>query len=665
MQDIQQQATERYLKNVAFLKKEHYELWYQLELLQNPIDGTTPKEHYALEYKEDGYFDVVELSSGGYLYADNSDHISQQLAQRVNYKKDSYVFDGLQMYDGYENIKEMNDHIIGFEDIFPLMSYYLKHTTPTQEMKSIEKFIYIGVGLGGHLIKIDEMISADEYLIIEDDLELFHLSLFVTPYFQLNKSKLIFCVGQSQKTFTTIFQKFLSDSFFKNKYLKYSLFPAHSDETIKHIKNVLASQDFMTFPYKTLLSKYLKPLSYIQKGYKTLDLSKQFNATPLTNKPLLIVASGPSLDSNLEWLKDNHANFCILALSATLKVLSKNNITPDIVTHLDGFASSMQHFKGIDKNHYLKNTLALFGSFTPLEATEYFTKENVYFTEDLPTQYHKEISALSGPDVGSTSIMWATTLGFEQIYLLGIDFALSDDGQSHSKTHQLTKTKYATKDMNTTSESISFREDFFPIKGNFKEKVYTTPLFYGSIQALYHALPLIKKEAQTIFNLNDGAYIDNTIPLKTNDIPHLQKLEKQSLLLSLHTHLQPHTYKELTSDDLHSLKQRLVFTLKTSGTLQNYNKAPLSLHTDDYLYNLISLMLALLVPYTRENRNLVDVYDYYLSYCAPIVFDFFNTKGVKNTKKHIKNIDMMVLKGLFEIEHIYEEGLKQFLQEKN
>ena len=155
------------------------------------------------------------------------------------------------------------------------MSYYINNTDKSDEMQKIEKFIFIGVGLGVHLLEIDAKISANEYLIIEDDLELFHLSLFCTPYYEFNKNAtLTFSISENENDFMDNINIFLENSFYLNRYLKYSYFSAHSDIKIKLIQNALTSQDFISFPYKTLLTKYLKPFEYINNSHNILKLKK-------------------------------------------------------------------------------------------------------------------------------------------------------------------------------------------------------------------------------------------------------------------------------------------------------------------------------------------------------------------------------------------------------
>jgi len=242
MQEIENIAIDTYQKNIQFLSQKHPQTLDKIEALELQIEDANYQENYALEYLS-SYFDVKELSSQNYLYVDDSLKVSQQLTDSVDYKKDSHIFDGFPLYYGYEkHMDVLEDKSKGLEGIYPIMSYYLDHIKTSDKMKMIEKFIFIGTGLGLHIAQIDEKIKAEEYLIIEDDLELFRLSLFTTPYYKIGDRIIEFCIAQDDNDFTNAMNNFLNLSVFRNKFLKYSYFPAHSKHKIKLIQNSIASQ---------------------------------------------------------------------------------------------------------------------------------------------------------------------------------------------------------------------------------------------------------------------------------------------------------------------------------------------------------------------------------------------------------------------------------------
>ncbi|MDQ7060104.1 MAG: hypothetical protein Q9M43_02845 [Sulfurimonas sp.] len=187
MENIEQKAVEIYTNNIIYFRKNHPKLMQKLDVLDAMIESGDYASHYDLEYIH-GYFDVKELQSAHYLYNDDSQLVSSSLADLIDFKKLSLSFEGFPLYNiSADNQKTLDDRAEGFEDILPIMKYYVDHTSPDDLMKKIEKFMFVGVGLGMHIECIHTKIQAKEYFIIEDDLELFKLSLFTTSYSSLGK----------------------------------------------------------------------------------------------------------------------------------------------------------------------------------------------------------------------------------------------------------------------------------------------------------------------------------------------------------------------------------------------------------------------------------------------------------------------------------------------
>ena len=665
MQEIENIAIETYTQNIEFLSQKHHKIFQKIKAFELQVENAEYLEKYSLEYLN-GYFDVKQLSSQNYLYVEDSLKVSQQLTKAINYKKDSNIFDGFPLYYGYEkHMDTLEDKSRGLEGIYPMMTYYLDNIKTSSHMKMIEKFIFIGTGLGLHITQIDEKIKAEEYLIIEDDLELFRLSLFTTPYYKLGDRIIEFCIAQNDNDFTNTMNNFLNLSVFRNKFLKYSYFPAHSEKKIKLIQNSIASQGFISFPYKIYLNKLLRALDFINTGHSILNILKRVEISNISNKPALVIGAGPSLGKNIHWLKENQNKFTIIAVTSTLKLLSKHQIKPDIAVHLDGFNLALSLFDGFDAKSFLRDTIVILGSFTPYEITKYFTKENIFFTEE-ETCYNENFHTNLGPCVGSTSIMHALMLNIENIYTLGIDMAIDmDTGKSHTDSH-ITKDKIDTKDIDKLKNSMSFRGNFFPIKGNFKDTVFTNTLFQVSIQTLYNKLPKLKAKTQNIYNISDGAFLEHTLPQKIEDIEieTFQEIDKKSLHDELLITLKKHSKKVLSHEDVISLQKRADFAKEIKNIIHNYEKNTTYKNSEKFVSNILGLTLDIMQIPTRESLNLINVYDMFLSYVLPLIVDFFNTQDLKNEKKHMRKLNKMLVSEMYAIATIYEEKIEKFLAEK-
>lgn len=660
MQSIEEKALKTYQNNIQFLSNTYPKVFDKIQAFNHSIENNLLHTKYDLEFLNT-YFDVKQLSSGHYLYGENSIEVSKVLANRINFKKDSFTFEGFPLYYGVEKyVDELNDKTYGLSGVYPIMSYYIDNITRNSQMKNIEKFIFIGVGLGLHLLEIDKKIDANEYFIIEDDLELFYLSLFCTPYFKLENKTLYFAIAEKDNEFINQVNIFLENSFYLNRYLKYSYFPAHSEHKIKLIQNVLSSQDFASFPYKTLLTKYLRPLEYINKQSKIVDFLHHFPNSSISSKPILVLGAGPSLSNNIKWLKEYAQNFTIMAVASTLKILYKHQIQPDIITHLDGFSDVLQIYNGFNAQEFVKDSIAILGSFTPKEVREIYNKQNTFFIEE-ETFYFKEMNSIVGPCIGSTSIMFAHLLNIQEIYTLGTDFSIdSKTGATHSSDHVTTR-KVDTHTKETLQNTMSFRKNLFPIEGNFQKEVFTNALFQISLQTLHNKLPSLKLEHQKLYNLNNGAKITTAIPLTLQDIPAYPSLNKAQLHNEIMQTLQQKSKENLSKEDLKSMQKRLIFAQESYTKILKYKNIKAYNNTDNYLYELLGLVSDLLQPQSRESSNLIQVYYRFYKHTITIIIDFFNTKNLKNEKKHMKKLDKFLIQELLDITKIYEVKIENFL----
>lgn len=666
MESIETKAIRTYEKNLEYFAKNNKDVMDKLQTLNSALENGTYTPKYDLEYIKT-YFDVKELKSGRYLYDNDSNDISKELGKQVDFHKNSYSFEGFPLYKfSKEKLANLNDKSRGLEGIYPVMNYYIDNTDDNDEMNKIEKFIFIGVGLGIHAPLVNEKIKATEYLIIEDDIELFRLSLFVTSYFDIAKNaKLYFSIEDNENIFLIKMNRFLQNTFFYNRYLKYSYFPAHSNNKIKQIQNALASQPFTIFPYKTQLEKTLRPLEYINDGYRVLNLSRHFEDSIFSKKPVLLITAGPSLKKNIEWLRANHKKFIVVAITATLKALYENDIVPDIVTHLDGFEHSLCHLENFPVKEFLKNSIIVLGPFSPSKLRTLFSKEQIYYYEDQ-INYFQNFGQLSARCIGSSTLLLSLLFNAKELYLLGQDLAVDQEsGSTHSNDHiYSSKNDMLAKD--NLENVMSFRKNLFPVEGNFTKTVYTTSLFHSSLQSLYTGIPKLKLQDQSIYNLNNGAYIHLATPTQIQDIDtdSFETIDKQKLAVSVHKLLNRYSAKELSSDDIDLIKKRLAYSKEIKNIILDYQNRVSKTHKEKYLYDLLGVTSQLLSRHNNISDSFTEIYHSYFNYALPIIMDFFNTKGLKNSKKHIKVFNGFVEKELLNIEDVYEKSLEDFIKNR-
>ncbi len=662
MKTIEQQATQTYLDNIAYLQKVHPSLHQQILALETSMDKGYYQAKYDLEYKNN-YFDIIELSTKNYLYGSNSNDNAKMAAKSINFKKNENVletFFSRSFSDKeLEYYQSQNVETSAYHGLAPIMDYANKHAAKNSTtMKNIKKFVFLGTGLGFHIEAIHKKIGAKAYLIIEDDLELFRLSLFTLNYNNLAQESNLYFWVFDDPLFHQIVANFLSDSFVDNHYIKFFHLLSHPDIKFKTIQSIIASQEHLTFSYTALMNQYIKPLEHIHNGRAFLNIQNHWSKNVFSDKPVLLIAAGPSLKKNIAWLKEHHEKFIIVAVSAALVLLEKEGVTPDIITHIDGFEVSLAHFDKLTSKTFLHNTLTLFSASVLEEHIERVNENNIYFYQNL-AQYKKNFGSIVGPCVGSHTLGLLLRFGVSKLYLLGLDLALDQEtGRTHTQEHLQSKRLDLSKH-NEVEDTFTFASSTISVKGNFSKQVMTTSSFNMSIDTINQFIDKEKNTSQTIYNLNSGAYFNQTSSLHVNSIElnSWNTLDKKSLQDSLKQLFNSYAQKGLTQEEHHEIENKLRHAQKMKELIATYQAKSITSNIDEYKLRFINFIDSLLAMQDGKRHNLSIVYLYYLNNIVTYLFDILNTKELKNHKHHIKKVNKMLTSVVGEIEDIYKKNL--------
>lgn len=661
-------ARETFLKNISYFEKNQPDVYKKLAALDSAIEQGLYAHRYYLTH-QNNYFDVIEISTDSRLYNSDSNDYITLAANSINFSNDSNLFETfrkIKISDNdlqkYKKLTIYENNLSGCADI---INYVEKNKNDTKNMERLEKFIFFGVGLGGHILKIDEKISAKVYLIVEDDLELFRLSLFTMPYYKLaEKSKLIFSVFDSKIEFLNKATNFLNTCFYYNHFIKYFHMLNHNEGKLQEFHIQIASQSHNLFFYNAILEQYIRPLDYLQNRFKFLNILKDYSQKSLGKKPVILLAAGPSLQKNIEWLKKNHHKFIVVALSAVLSILEKEHIKPDIVTNIDGLEESIIHFTKLKDISFFKESIFLMSARTLREVVDILYKQNIFFFES-GTSYKKDFGNLSAPCVGSTTYLLLLALGVSELYLLGLDLALDGKtGSTHSSGHEYSKNL----DILSTakdSDTITFKSSIIETDGNFDEKVYTTPDFMISINSVNATSQGFKKTAQHVYNLNDGAKFTNTIATKTTSVlvEKFSDIDKKNLYEELFDEFCKNSSDKILHEEFLAVQRKILYSKNIKNIIKTQQNFTFK-NSGEFLDSLILLIKKLCSSTSNTSYDLALVYQEYFKFISTFIFDFFNSKNLQNIELHTKNINHMLSLHLLDIVDLYISGLQKLQDTK-
>ncbi|MET3697647.1 hypothetical protein SAMN05877753_106245 [Bacillus oleivorans] len=221
----------------------------------------------------------------------------------------------------------------------------------------------------------------------------------------------------------------------------------------------------------------------------------------------LLVASGPSLNENIPFIKKVKDKVHIFAAGSALKGLLSNNITPDFVTVMD---SSIKNFTSHFKEVNYTGTLIVSGMANSNIIKNHggpFILANLNI-DSITTRFRKEVPAFpSVPSVSVFTLQILYYLGFSKVYLIGQDLALING-------------EYYSKGVTVHQNTNNFEAQLF-VDGNNGSKVATLYLLYAHLQSFNDIVGLLDKERIKIYNLSrNGAKIKGVeyVPVESVNI---------------------------------------------------------------------------------------------------------------------------------------------------
>lgn len=632
IEQIQNEAINTYNKNLEFLEKNNKKLFDQVKLFEEALSLNQIKERYILEYKEEGYFDVFDSIHNSWLYGVNSKDYSRDITKTITKEaqKNSFkTFYEFKFDDKVvENAKKASILSTAYITISPIVSYVQKNVDNKEEMKNIYKYFIFGIGLGIHIQEIHKKLKPKIYILTEPSLELFRLSLFVTNYSSLSSSKIHFAVGMNENQFRELVYILSQQTFLFDYYIKFFLFSKNCDIYINVIQNYLVSQSHIIYSFEREFQSLQRTYNRIRDGFKFLNISQ---IKEVLNKPTLILAMGPSLEKNIDFVKKNQKKFIILAIYATLPILEKNNIKPDIVVQYDQqkdiVLSTLEKVKSVD---FFQDTIFLCASHIDVDLIKKLPENNIYFFQGIH-EVQKGLGTITAPSVGEIAYAFSLIFGTKQVFLLGLDLALSEDRSTHSGDHAGAKAYDNIEER--SNQNFSFKKNILKTKGNFRKEVETLAVFKSSIRQINTFTNQYKKDEIKVYNLSDGAYFNEIIPLQINSInkESLQSFNKELELKSIKNHLD-----SLSSSEYKEDINKYIDSNNLLRIYENFDKKKYSsfMTFQNELFKLYEDLIYCEVSCDELQKVLTN----YFKHILPPIFYFINLKNINNPKKHIKQL---------------------------
>jgi len=665
MDSIQNQAIRLFENNLKYLKENHQNLYLKIAMLNQSINDGSYTEKYSLEYR-DSYFDILELSSNQYYYNKNTNEHAKILAKNINYKKSDHVV------EGYYNIRELSDKSVEIFDTSKnlrsslwatakIIQYSKNVTSKNDEMEKIFKFIFCGVGLGIHITEIQKKINAKMLFIKENNLEIFRLSLFVSDYTKLaSTARLFFSIMETSNEMDA-FTPFFMQVYMYNHYIKYSILLEENIQDIKDIQSNIVKSMHHIRPYVKSLREFLKAPEYLVEKHPfiTFDIADNLD-TPLKNNPVLLIASGPSLDRNALWLQENKDKFFIISVLSSIKTLHKLGVQPNMVVHMDSEPDDVTFFYQINTKTFFKNTIFLCSSVVAKSVIDKIPFNQLYFFETA-SHYKLNSRVPFCPSIGEVTYFLSLIFGSKKLYLLGLDLALDSETKSnHTSTHK--EARIIKEDTEENEQFTSLQGTIFYIKGNFIDEVPTTPVYEMSIDAFKIISNQYLSDVSKVYNLSNGAYLQGATPLHTKDIniKRLELIQQELEHKKMKTFLDSISTFSFNKKELDNFTAHIQEAQRLIKVVEKYRLSTLTIKDEQYILEFHEFYKELVNAGNNTLYDINNILFLYLQNISSYIFDIFNTKTLKNKRLHQQEIQQIFTQQLLKILNLYISVMKVY-----
>jgi len=485
-------------KNIKYL---YHNLPHYYELINN-----IKKRNFEL--KKDNIF---EIDSNIAVYPNSISEDSKILAHNPinnNLYKKHFTFINPPLWENkfYITGKIVNKLIDKFNKLPRTKGFYF-------EKNFLPATVIYGMLAGKHIDLLIQIYEFQSLLIYEPNPEFFLISLNYIDLEKIyNKLGERFFIQISGKLSPEIIQKFLNERVITSTFMQLEL------KSYNHPLIENASKKFEEYEAAKIRGwgTYEDEMKGIKNHQKNINnypiLEKSLNL----NIPFCIVANGKSLEKNIEFIKKNQNSMIIISVGTALRPLMKAGTQSDfhieqerIDLLVDALKDILPKYKGIFVGANVVNPKIFEMAKNPFM----YTREGFTFESFYPRPL-----VFSSPIVGNTGVSFAANFT-KEIYLCGMDLGFRLGEKKHSKNSFYDKTE-------------DVQKDGIKIKGNFSDDIYTDSLLLSSKLAIER---LIKAKNLKIYNLSDGAYIENSTSLKDKTLPQIDKVKYKNEILKAFT----------------------------------------------------------------------------------------------------------------------------------
>lgn len=370
--------------------------------------------------------------------------------------------------------------------------------------------VFLGIFTGLHIMSYLNKTEVRGVFMIEPDLDRFALSCFFFDYEVMEKSygNLQLHVGpnapQSPIELLVTRAPVTASTWVR-------LLPAyHSEEFDDIINRVGLRWRALT----EIFVPYDRELQNLKNGMRNLRDGRPFTRVPPSlseNSTIAVVASGPSLQTDMAWLKKNQNRLIVMASISCVRVLKENGIRVDYQCTLDTeleepLFQQLQMDPEVPLVAYYKINPELLKRFSKVYLMHEDGKANAVRFLSSITHTH--------PTTGNFMTAFAVWCRPAQLLFIGLDLGFRDARRSHVEGG------WHDEDEGIGHEAETAHAEHLKVAANFPEaegEILTMSYYNNARFAVEDAIAALQGHCK-IYNFSDGAKINGAAPLRSKEM---------------------------------------------------------------------------------------------------------------------------------------------------
>ena len=512
------QAT--FLKNMTFLKLKMPAIFQYFQNYQ--------PQKVQLAFDANGYVNVI--ANNEFVYQGDPKDSSIKQVEAFLDKPPCFDFE----VDSKNEASFNYEHEKVIHDIYTKRRETVKDSARYDLKKGgqINFIAFMGSGMGYHIDQLCSQYSIRSMFIFEPEPDVFFATLHCADlnhwfeHCQRLGGELTFKIGGVEEEFVNDINLYFKREGAFNLPQMYLYRHYISDKTTGAFKTI----NELAYRYKSGwgfcedeiigISHSLANVS-AKKAHVLLNRAKK----SMPQLPVFIIGNGPSLNENIEYIKQNQNNAIVISSGTSLKPLLDNGIKPDMHVEQERPKSIYHWVKKVGHEETLKEIPLLCLNTVYPGILDLFKQPYVVlkggdagasFIREYVSEKYAELN-FCNPTVTNASTSIAIAMGFQNLFLFGLDYGFKKEGEDHAK--------------GSIYQDIKGYQlaSHFKVPASFGGEVHTTRIFDFSRGVL--EMLLVEHPEVKCINVSDGAAIKFAEACKMNNLPQFTKIvNKQKMV---------------------------------------------------------------------------------------------------------------------------------------